>query len=206
MWSEILLLRRYLVGFTIFIFMQNKGQNETLVKLITVTYWIKFWLVTQAQCMIMVYMKVFQFDVCSNCYVLVYWLRTYWEIYEMQYFGYLSVRRYNLVNSISTVYLVVFQKLLLMPLGMCQIRACFSDVLSLHLSHHALQSWDMSTMQLLMERALCWSNANSSVWSRICYVAHAAVDSHCNFDPEISGNILDVCLSCKNTRHEVMSY
>ena len=33
--------------FTIFIFTQNKGQNETPVKLIAITYWIKLFLVTQ---------------------------------------------------------------------------------------------------------------------------------------------------------------
>ena len=38
--------------FTIFIFVQNKGQNKTQVKLITVTYWIKLLLVTEAQCMV----------------------------------------------------------------------------------------------------------------------------------------------------------
>ena len=36
-----------LLVFAIFIFMQNKGKNETQVKLITITYWIKLLLVTQ---------------------------------------------------------------------------------------------------------------------------------------------------------------
>ena len=69
MWLEIFCYSEGIwLVFTIFIIMQNKGQNETQVKLIIVTYWIKLLLVTQAQCM--VYMNVFQFDVCSNCYVL----------------------------------------------------------------------------------------------------------------------------------------
>ena len=33
--------------FTVFIFMQSKGQNKTKVKLISVTYWIKNLLVIQ---------------------------------------------------------------------------------------------------------------------------------------------------------------
>ena len=130
--------RYWWLVFTIFIFMQNKGQNETQVILITVTYWIKL-LFSHASTMIMVYMNVLQFDVCSNCCVLVYRFLTYWEIYEMQYLGYLSVRRYNSVNSISTAHPVVFQMPLLMPLGMCQVHACCSCVLSLHLSHCALE-------------------------------------------------------------------
>ena len=71
--------------YTIFIFMQNKGQNETRVKLIIITYLNKI-VVSHTSTMIMVYMNVLQFYVCSNCYILVYWLPTYWEIYEMQYF------------------------------------------------------------------------------------------------------------------------
>ena len=57
--------------FTIFIFMQNKGQNETQVKLIIITYLNKI-VVSHTSTMIMVYMNVLQFDVCSNYYVLVY--------------------------------------------------------------------------------------------------------------------------------------
>ena len=64
--------------------MQNKGQNETQVKLIRITYLNKI-VVSHTSTMITVYKNVLQFDVCSNCYVLVYWLPTYWEIYEMQY-------------------------------------------------------------------------------------------------------------------------
>ena len=71
--------------FAIFIFMQNKGQNKTQVKLIIITYLNKI-VVSHTSTIIMVYMNVLQFDVCSNCYVLVYWLSTNWEIYEMQYF------------------------------------------------------------------------------------------------------------------------
>ena len=57
--------------FTIFIFMQNKGQNETQVKLIIITYWNKI-VVSHMSTMIMVYMNVLRFDMCSNFYVLVY--------------------------------------------------------------------------------------------------------------------------------------
>ena len=74
----------FLLVFTIFIFMQNKGQNETQVKLIIITYLNKI-VVSHTSIMIMVYMNVLQFDVRSNWYGLVYWLPTYWEIYEMQY-------------------------------------------------------------------------------------------------------------------------
>ena len=147
--------------FTIFIFMQNKGQNETQVKLIRVTYWIKLLLVTQVQCMIiMVYMNVLQFDVCSNCCLLVYWLPTYWEIYEMQYLGYLSVQRYNSVNSFSTAHPVVFQMPLLMPHGMCRIHACCS----LHLFHHVLELWGTTaTKVLIVERRMHLWGAVSAV-------------------------------------------
>ena len=61
----------FLLVFTIFIFMQNKGENETQVKLIIITYLNKI-VVSHTSIMIMVYMNVLQFDVCSNCYVLVY--------------------------------------------------------------------------------------------------------------------------------------
>ena len=57
--------------FTIFIFMQNKGQNETQVKLIIITYLNKI-VVSHTSIIIMVYMNVLQFDECSNCYVLIY--------------------------------------------------------------------------------------------------------------------------------------
>ena len=56
-----------LLVFTIIIFMQNKGQNETQVKLITITYWIKLLLVTRVSGIIMAYMNVLQLDMCSNC-------------------------------------------------------------------------------------------------------------------------------------------
>ena len=61
----------FLLVFTIFIFMQNKGQNETQVKLIIITYLNKI-VIGHTSIMIMVYMNVLQFDVCSNWYVLVY--------------------------------------------------------------------------------------------------------------------------------------
>ena len=113
--------------------------------------------------MIIVNMNVLQFDVCSNCYVLVYWFPTYWEIYEMQYLGYLSVRRYNSINSFSTAHPVVFQIPLFMPHGMCQIHACCSGVLSLHVSHRALELWDTTaTKMLIVERGLYLSGAVSS--------------------------------------------
>ena len=61
----------FLLVFTIFIFMQNKGQNETQVNLIIITYLNKI-VVSHTSTMIMVYMNVLQFDVCSNWYVQVY--------------------------------------------------------------------------------------------------------------------------------------
>ena len=101
----------FLLVFTIFIFMQNKGQNETQVKLIIITYLNKI-VVSYTSIMIMVYINVLQFDVCSYLYVLVYWLHAYllrdlWDAIIM--IGYLSVHRYNSVNFASTAYPVVFQ-------------------------------------------------------------------------------------------------
>ena len=61
----------FLLVFNIFIFMQNKGQNETQIKLIIITYLNKI-VVRHTSTMIMVYVNVLQFDVCSNWYVLVY--------------------------------------------------------------------------------------------------------------------------------------
>ena len=156
-------------------------------KLIIVTYWIKLLLVTQAQCM--VYMNVLQFDVCSNCYVVVYWLPIYWAIYEMQYLCYLSGRRYNSVNSFSTSCSLVFQMPLLMPHGMCRIHACCSVVLTLHLSHRWLAFWDMTVTKMLInvERGLQFSDAVSSrliANQRRCSI----VAQGCSFDPETVGS------------------
>ena len=57
--------------FTIFIFVQNKGQNETQVKLIIITYWNKI-VASHMSIIIIAYMNVLQFDMCSNFYILVY--------------------------------------------------------------------------------------------------------------------------------------
>ena len=75
MWLEILLFIQEVFGWCslFFIFMQNKGQNETQEKFIIITCLNKI-VVSHTSIMIMVYMNVLQFDVCSNCYVLVYWL------------------------------------------------------------------------------------------------------------------------------------
>ena len=108
MWLEILLFRRYLVGIHYF-YIYAKQRSKWNSGKINYSYLFNKIVVSHTSTMIMVSMNVLQFDVCSNCYVLVYWLPIYWEIYEMQYLGYLSVRRYNLVNSFSTAYPVVFQ-------------------------------------------------------------------------------------------------
>ena len=50
----------------------------------------------------------------------------------MQYLGFLSVRRYNLVNSFSAEHPVVFQMPPFIPHGMCPVHTCCSGVLSLH--------------------------------------------------------------------------
>ena len=63
--------KEFLLVFTIFIFMQDKGQNETQVNLIIITYLNKI-VVSHTSIMIVVYMNVLQFDVCLNWYVLVY--------------------------------------------------------------------------------------------------------------------------------------
>ena len=63
--------KEFLLVFTIFIFMQDKGQNETQVNLIIITYLNKI-VVSHTSTMIMVCMNVLQFDVCSNWYILVY--------------------------------------------------------------------------------------------------------------------------------------
>ena len=63
--------KEFLLVFTIFIFMPNKGQNETQVKLIIVTYWNKI-VVSHTSTMIMVYVNVLQFDVHVFEFLLVY--------------------------------------------------------------------------------------------------------------------------------------
>ena len=59
----------FLLVFTIFIFMQNKGQNETQVK-INYNYLLNKTVVSHKS--ILVSMNVLQFDVCSSWYVRVY--------------------------------------------------------------------------------------------------------------------------------------
>ena len=124
----------------------------------------------------------------------------------MQYLIYLSVRRYNSVNSFSTTYPVVFQMPQFMPHSMCPVHACCSGVLSLHLSNRALELWDTSAMKMLKERALCWSNANSSGWLRILDVAHAAVDWSCSFAGDCWFTIeLIICYICTQVFNIVIS-
>ena len=105
---------------------KTKFKNDARVKLISVTYWIKLWLVTQAQWS----WHIWMYYSLMCVWIATCWFPTYWESYEMQYVSYLSVRRYNSVNSFSTAYPVVFQMKQFMPHGMCPVHACCSCVLS----------------------------------------------------------------------------
>ena len=113
--------------FTIFLFMQNKGKNETRVKLIIITYLNKI-VVSHTSILIMVYMNVLQFDVYSNCLPIERFMRC-------------NISRLLIASEIQFSQLLFncllsgFPMLLHMPHGKCLIHACCSGVLSLHLSH-----------------------------------------------------------------------
>ena len=150
--------------------MQNKGQNETQGK-INYSYLLNKIMVSHTSTIRDhgIYECITVWCVFELLRTTVYWLPTYWEIYEMQYLGYLSVRRYNSVNSFSIAYTVVFQMPQFMPHGMCPVHACYSGVLCLHLSHCALELWDMTATKMRMvEREGCICRMQCpAVWSRI---------------------------------------
>ena len=126
-------------------------------------------------------MNVFQFDVCSNCYVLVCWLFTYWEIYEMKYLGYLSVRRYNSVNVFLIAYPVVFQMPLFMPHGMCRV---YAAVYAIYLTVGVMRRGGHEVAHV--ERGLLGRIQVPAVWSRACDVTQpligAVVATQCTVD------------------------
>ena len=99
----------------------------------------------------------------------------------MQYLGYLSVRRYNLVNSFSTVYPVVFKMPSFMPHGM---PVYASSRLLLWCALFAFVSSCVGVMRHnCYEDAYCRERAafvgcSFICWSRICDVAPADVDWH----------------------------
>ena len=88
MWLEILLFKRYLVGIHYF-YIYAKPKSKWHSGKINYSYLLNKWLVTQAQCMILVYTSL----------LIPYLLKDLWDVIFQIY---LSVRRYNLVNSYST--------------------------------------------------------------------------------------------------------
>ena len=144
-----------------FIFMQNKGQYEIQVKLITITYRTKWLLVTQVwgknhgiyECI-----KIWcVFELIRTRLLIAYLLRDLWDAIFMVY---LSFQRYNSVNFFSTVYPML--QSLLMPHGMCRIYACCSVVLSLHLLHWRWSLGDPIAMQMDVVREVPLCDAVSS--------------------------------------------
>ena len=82
--------------FTNFIFMQNKGQDETQVKLMTITYWIKWLLVTRVwgknhgiyECITIWCV----FELVRTSLLIAVLLRDLWDAIFIVYW---SFRRYN---------------------------------------------------------------------------------------------------------------
>ena len=90
----------FLLVFTIFIFMQNKGQNETKVKLITITYWIKLLLVTRVWGKNHVIYECITiwcvFELVHPSLLIAYLLKDLWDTI---FIVYLSFRRHNWSTS-----------------------------------------------------------------------------------------------------------
>ena len=159
--------------FTIFIFMQNKGQIETQVELIIITYLNKI-VVSHTSTMIMLYMNVLQFDVSSICCILVYWLPTYWEIYEIQYFRLIIGSEIQFGQLLFNCTSSSFSNVAAYATLQCRIHACCSGVLWLHLYHRALELWETTdTKMRIVERVLHLSDAVSSrliATQRRCFI------------------------------------
>ena len=127
----------FLLVFTIFIFMQNKGQNETQVKLIAITYWIKWLLVIQ------VLVKIHGMYECITSWcvlelvrtseLIAYLLRDLCDAIFIHrlLIGSETLFGQLLINCVSSG----FPMSLLMPPDMGQVYACCSVVGSLHWFH-----------------------------------------------------------------------
>ena len=115
---------------------------------------------------------------------------------KCQYLGYLSVRRYNSVNSFSIAHPVVFQMPLFMPHGMCRVQAAVLCALIALVSSccWSYETWGHEVVYV--EKGLYLMDASSS-WlirnQRLC----STVAWRYSFNPVDSENIIDVYLSCK---------
>ena len=136
-----MIFRRYFVGVHYFFYLcKTKVKNETKVKLITITYWIKWLLVTR------VFVQIHGMYECITSWCVLELLRTslliayllsdLWDVIfiyrllivsEMQFCRLL----FNCVYSDPPMSLF-------MPHGMCRIYACCSVVLSIALVSSAL--------------------------------------------------------------------
>ena len=141
----------------------------------------------------MVYRKVLQFDVCSNCYTYQFTdCLPIERSMRCNKFGYLSVT--YLVNSFSTKYPVVFQTPLLMPHGMCTVHACCSGVLSLHLFHHALELRDLSNYRRPCLSAMKMLDWCASSTRRL--LVHNLINNLLHFT-----QVFNIAISLSSTQH-----
>ena len=165
--------------------MQNKGQNETQVKLITVTYWIKLLLVAQYndngiyECITIWCV----FELLRTSLLIAYLLRDLWDAISI---GYLSVRRYNSVNSFSTAYPVAFQCRCLCHIVSNSLLLLWCALIALVSS--ALMLGDPAAMKMRIVERAAFVGFSCSGWSRICDVVQADVDWRCSFDTETVGS------------------
>ena len=107
----------------------------------------------------------------------------------------LSVRRYKSVNSFSIAHLVVFQRSLFVTLGTCNFHAAVL-VWSYCTCLIVLSGLGTLVSQMCLCRMLHLSGASLSDVVEIDGRPTSIAPSF-SFDPVDSGNIVDVCLSCK---------
>ena len=108
-----------------------------------------------------------QFDLCSNCYILVCWLFTYWEIYEMQYY------QVVLISSEIQIGQLLFNcsssgfknDSVYVKWHVSSSRCC-SVVLSLHLSLRAVGVVRHGCHEVLLSRAAFHLAQVTAIWSR----------------------------------------
>ena len=163
--------------FTIFLFMQKKGKNETRVKLITITYWIKLLLVTR------VFVKIHGmyecitswcvFELVRTSLLIAYLLGDLWDaifiywlliVSEMQFYRLL----FNFVYSHPPMSLF-------MPHSMCRIYACCSVVLSIALVSSALMLGDPVAMPIHIVREVqLWDTGSRPSIARLRDVASSS--------------------------------
>ena len=118
--------KEFLLVFTIFIFMQNKSQNETQVKLITITYWIKLLLVLPIRYNHGIYecITVWSvFELLCTSLLIAYLLRDLWDAIFRLLIGSETQFGQLLFNCVSSG----LPMPLLMPHLMCRIHDCCSD-------------------------------------------------------------------------------